>query len=406
MTQKKYFKQLFLLAKLTIILLICGDLTRKTAMFFDLNFIRYTAVVKIVLLLLYAVFFMFHLNSFLKNKIQKQILYVIIGLCGVFFLSNIFPFNYSNFNPYNTEFLAKYLFFPTTFLIFYQVLINRDMTSKLFKLYEYFFLFNLIIVFLSFLFDIEFFKSYHHPDRFGYSGLIYRPNQISYISILFILIYYYKNQILKNKNRIILFVTIGVSLLIGTKRIYLFLLLLFFFHLFRIRKNLNIKSLFIFIISASGLYFFREKITELFISKFALFIRIYEQNGLWASVLSYRNDTLAETYNDQISPNWNFFNYIFGGVDFTIIRPEMDVIDIFFYFGLCGFIAYFIFIKNVLKPLNTNNLFIRFSLITMLLIAFVSSGFFNSSNIPFIFFIALFYLNELTLKSKNTSLSI
>jgi len=406
MTKKKHIKQLFFLAKLTITLLIFGDLARKTAMYFDFSFIRYTAVVKILLLLIYFIFFIFHLNSFLKNKTQKHILYVIIGLCGLFFLSNIFPFNYSKFNPYNTEFLLKYLFFPTTFLIFYQVFINEGMTTKLFKIYEYFFLFNLLIIFISFLFDINFFKSYHHPDRFGYSGLIYRPNQISYISILFILIYYYKNQILKNKNRILLFVTIGVSLLIGTKRIYLFLLLLFFFHLFRIRKTLNIKSLFIFIISASGLYFFREKITELFISKFALFIRIYDQNGLWASVLSYRNDTLSETYNDQISPNWNFFNYIFGGVDFTIIRPEMDVIDIFFFFGLCGFIAYFIFIKNVIKPLNTKNDFLRFSLITMLLIAFVSSGFFNSSNIPFIFFIALFYLNELTLKSKNTSLSI
>ena len=144
MTKKKYIKQLFFLAKLTITLLIFGDLARKTAMYFDFSFIRYTAVVKILLLLIYFIFFIFHLNSFLKNKTQKHILYVIIGLCGLFFLSNIFPFNYSKFNPYNTEFLLKYLFFPTTFLIFYQVFINEGMTTKLFKIYEYFFLFNLL----------------------------------------------------------------------------------------------------------------------------------------------------------------------------------------------------------------------------------------------------------------------
>ena len=406
MTKKKYFKQLFLLAKLTIILLIFGDLARKTAMYFDLNFIRYTAVVKILLLIFYAVFFIFHFNSFLKNKLQKQILYVIIGLCGLFLLSNVFPFNYTNFNPYNTEFLAKYLFFPITFLTFYQVLIKPELNSKLFKYYEYFFLFNLIIIFISFLFNIEFFKSYHHPDRFGFSGFIYRTNQISYVSIIFILIYYYKSQILKRKANLLLFATILVSLLVGTKRIYFFLILLFFFHLFRIRKTFNIKTFFIVIFSTVGIYFLRGKIVDLFISKFAVFIRIYDQKGFLASLLSYRNNLLAETYNEQILPNWKFFNYIFGGSDFTIIRPEMDVIDLYFFFGLIGIILYIIFIKNILKPLNTKNQFMRFTLVTILLIAFVSSGFFNSSNIPFVFFFSLFYLNELTLNKKNNILSI
>ena len=84
----------------------------------------------------------------------------------------------------------------------------------------------------------------------------------------------------------------------------------------------------------------------------------------------------------------------------------MDIIDIFFFFGLCGLIVYFKFIKNILKSLNTNNLFIKFSLITIALIAFVSSGFFNSSNIPFVFFIALFYLNQLTLNSSNNTSNI
>ena len=77
MTKKKYIKQLFFLAKLTIILLIFGDLARKTAMFFGFSFIRYTAVVKILLLLIYFIFFILHLDSFLKNKIQRNIGYVI-----------------------------------------------------------------------------------------------------------------------------------------------------------------------------------------------------------------------------------------------------------------------------------------------------------------------------------------
>ena len=222
---------------------------------------------------------------------------------------------------------------------------------------------------------------------------------------MFILIYYYKNQILKHKNHLIFFATLGVSLLIGTKRIYFFLALLFLFHLYRVRKRFNLKSLLLVITTIAIGFIFKSKLTDLFMSKFGIFVQVYHKKGLLASILSYRDTTLTKTINDVVLPHWDFFNVFVGGIDYNIIRPEMDIFDLFFFFGLLGLMLYFLFSKTVYKTLNFRNRFIKITLIIILLIAFISSGFFNSTNIPFIFFIALYYLNELTIENKKSSLN-
>ncbi|WP_340076188.1 O-antigen ligase family protein [Leptobacterium sp. I13] len=397
MRREKTIINLHFIAILTISLLIFGDLARKIAVYFEFEFTRYTAAVKLFLLLVYFIFFLSKLNEFFRNKIQRHIFFIILALIFLFFLSNASPFNNKPFNPYNIEHLTKYLFFPITFFVFYKAFQSRKFVKNIFIYYQYFFLANLIVIALSFIFDIQIFRSYYNLERFGYSGLINRPNQISYITISFILIYYYETIVLKRKKLFYLLGTILVSLLFGTKRIYFFLIIMLTFHITTITREMKVKNLIALFFGIIGAFLFRDIFYNLFESKFGIFIDIYQKKGFLSSIMSFRNETLTKTINEQIVPNWEVFNIFIGGADFTKIRPEMDLFDLFFFFGLIGMGLYFLFLKNFVSTLNIKSCYLKYTLLVCFFISFMSSGFLNSANIPFIFLINIYYLNQLTL---------
>ena len=400
MNDSRYLNQLFILGKVTIIILILGDLLRKIALSFHLEFNKYTAATKVLLLLFYFIFLLISFKFYVKDKICSKLFLLIISLIVIFVLSNISPLNKDGFNPKNLEYLVRYLFFPLTFFLFLPLFKDITRVKSLFRFYEWFFIINLILIIISFFFDLSFFKSYPNPNRFGFSGIINRTNQISYIIILFILIYYYKYAHLKVKNNLKLYLTILTSILIGTKKIYFFLILLGIYHLYYFRKTILKKAFLSLTLLALLVLILRNKLFTLFKAKFGIFIDIYENNGLLTSFLTYRDELLLETYETLIQNKWRFYNLFIGGADYTIIRSQMDVFDLFFFFGALGLLIYYNLINFFIKTMNNMNTYLVLSLWMIFAISFLTSGFLISVNVPFVFFISIFYLNSLTKKSN------
>ncbi|WP_431157037.1 hypothetical protein [Winogradskyella poriferorum] len=291
------------------------------------------------------------------------------------------------------------MFFPITIITFYVIHDKKELNVKLFKLYEIFFLLNASLIVISFLFDIDVLKSYPNPRRPGYSGLFNRPNQLSYITIVMIAIYYYKASFLKLKyDYYKLIFLIVVALLGGTKRIYFFLIILLIYHVCNNLRTIYRQVLLVFIALLTLTYFLWDKLYLFIENKLELFVQIYNERGFLSALLSYRNDRLSATWNDQILVDWNILNVFVGGCDFTIERPEMDLIDIFFYFGLIGLVVYMLFFKTTLNAIKLKNNYLLFFITLIFFISALTSGFLNSTNIPFVFMIGVFYLNNISQK--------
>ena len=212
----------------SIIIFVIGDILRKVAIYHNLEFIRYTAISKSIVLVLYIIVLIVFFKSYYSYKTTRKIIYSIIILCAVYFLGQLClndnDLGLNLFNKNNLIF-SRYIYWPFTILVFYPLLTSTKFVNKQFKLYEYFFLFNAVLIILSLIFSFTLFKTYFNPQRFGYMGVFNTHNQASYAFILFILYYYY-NGIFKKENTLKLLFVILVSLLIGTKKIYLFLILL------------------------------------------------------------------------------------------------------------------------------------------------------------------------------------
>jgi len=89
-------------------------------------------------------------------------------------------------------------------------------------------------------------------------------------------------------------------------------------------------------------------------------------------------------------------NYIFGGGRFHIIRTEMDYIDTYLFFGVCGPIVYFYIFKNFLFNFKPKNALILLFMIVIVILGCFSSGVIFSANfaLPLIVFMTYYYFES------------
>lgn len=400
------FKNLNRLLLATIVIFVLGDLLRKFALYTELSFVRYTAISKFIVLFLYLIIILNYFNYYYKNEITRKI----SGLIAVFFCSYIIgQLSLKNtldiFNIYNKNILIlfRYLFWPFTILVFWPLLANADSFKKEhLKLVNTLFFINVIIIFISFLFNIEFFRTYNNPDRFGFMGFFNTHNQASYYFIIIILYHYYQgifNQQVVLKNIWVLLFYIATALLIGTKKIYLFLLMLGLFHVYHKQcwKSKKFYILFTVFVTLCVLGF--EQIKAVFFSKFRDFVNIYNSKGLLSSLTSFRSDLLIETYNNTVKLNWTGLNYIFGGPRFFESRVEFGIIDLYLFFGLLGLFGFYFLFKYLYELTNYNKYYIFF-LSVLILLDVLASGFLSSANQPILFIIiTAFFIQEQNIKN-------
>jgi hypothetical protein len=319
---RTFHSSLFILYSIAIGIFFLGDVFRKVAIYLEYEFTRYSTVSKIIVLGFFLIFFMLNFKKYLKEENSKTVLIGIIILACAFIIGQI---NLSNdvLQPLNfflnIEYFAKYLYFPITILLFSSLKPKIEYIKKIIVLFELIFLINSIFILIGFCFELNVFSTYG-AGRFGYIGIFSRSGQASYFFIMFILFYYgilinEQTKIKINTFKLVFIITISV--LVGTKRIYFFLILLLL-HFFFTQKAYKRSASYIFLgITVLIGFFFKQNLIDAFYKVFSLFKKIYFEDGFLSSFTSHRSDLFYNTLNEFVLKNWSFTNYIFGGPIFS-----------------------------------------------------------------------------------------
>ena len=252
---------------------------------------------------------------------------------------------------------------------------------------------NVGLMFLGFIFDINLFKSYPNTARFGYNGILPIQGVGTFFYAFLILISFFKAYLEKNNWTLwtyFLIILIG-SILLGTKASYLFTMLFLVGLLFLYTKN----KVFIFtFFSAVVLFiavFFKDIIIKM-ITFQNIGKDIYEEKGVFTFLMSKR-DLLFQKALAHINKEWTVVNYFVGGLNFKAIRVELELIDIFLFFGILGVIVYCWMIKSFFY-IKGNPLY-NYFLVLVLFISMLTGNLFSSITNTLFFVITFSFLQDL-----------
>ncbi len=229
--------------------------------------------------------------------------------------------------------MARYTY-PFLWMIFFSLLSSKQLINSQIGFRVVLFV-NTLLIITGYVFNISLFASY--TNRFGYDGVFYLANDASAFYFLGLALIY--NRFLSNRDWVnvleLIFVLIGI-LMLGTKTAYLFLILFSVYHICISKKYLQsalVITLTLTIIFVSGIFNF--------------FLDLANSTSIGSSVFSFRN----ELVNSRIVPlikDWFIINYLFGGCNYLDTYVQMDIIDVFIFFGIVGGSLYLgVFLKEV-----------------------------------------------------------
>ncbi len=336
----------------------------------------------------FEIIFLFYALLYLtKSKIHllfSIILFILFFLTGQYFLtlSGLHIHFWENFNS-----LFKYLFPIILFLPAKDIIDCKKGTEKIWKVYKWVLIINSIFIIVGLIFSIEFFRTYKGPWRFGYNGLIFAQNESSYIFIFAITTLYYR-RFYKNIKEKLFWLILASSFLVGTKAVYLYLVLLLIFHfLQRVSFKKFIST--VLLLGISGYLVFFSLINKIILNAWEVFNYSYQKFGLLAAILSGRNFFIQQKLIPLVSTKWSFINFIIGGHDMKTYYIEMGLIDLFLFFGLLGGLLYLYIFFKMLNFVQFEYKFKLFFTLSLLGIIALSGHFFESgiATIHFIFFI-------------------
>lgn len=352
---------------LVIGLLVSDFITSMAYKSSFLNFYRYSGAFKLIFEAIMVAVIIFNFKKI--SKLHK----VLITLVLVFIVSQFITYstNYDfiyHFSIGNIYFLNRYLYI-FIFILFLNII--KPPKYSFVKAYNYLeivLFINCFIMFIGILFEVDMFKSYERSARFGFSGLFSKPEEAGYIYCIAIIYNYYywiiKHQ-KQNLLKTILFIT--TVLLLGQKKMFLFIGLLLCIHLM---FHVKYKKIFRVVIPFFSVLviIFNKTIVSYLISFSPFWTRIYKERGLLSAITSKRSELLVDALL-YIKSHWNFANFVFGGIDFHKYKVEFEVFDLYILLGIFGLALYFFLIKNYFFK-NTDNLIKK-----LLLILFLTSFF-------------------------------
>ena len=284
-----------------------------------------------------------------QNVVLTSFIFFIFFCIGQCFITHPFSFN------------ALIVFSKLIFTIFLISLIEASECSGkinqfFIPTFEWILFLNSLFILFSFFLDFQPAKTYT-GDRFGFNGFFSSSSSGSYFYGIYILSFL-MTPIQKQKNHFKSAVIFLSCFFIGTKFIFLTLLfaLLHFCY-----SNFLIKY-------KRGIYYF------LVISFVCTLFIITETDiniiTLFSKLISYRDILCIQKTLPYVKNNWGFINYLFGGVSNFDLRSQMELFDVFLFFGIVGGLFYFYsFYQRLLKN----------SKLTIILI-FLSTGFLISGN--------------------------
>lgn len=395
----------FLLYAFLMLICFLGDIIRRIAYHLNWEFTRYSTASKIIFILVSSIYLIYQFSKYRIPKIKKVIIQKIFFLIIIFLIGHFVFDNSENSlktTIVNIEFLGKYLFFPYLLLLFMDLFSDKTSILKLINIFEILFFINIVVMITGSIFEIQVFKTYFYGNRFGYKGIYSMSSQTTIYFIL--MMFYYTYRLLEKYDKWVLFklfFVISTSLLIGTKTVYFFLVLLCFYYLIFLKGYKRIETLKIGIPLLTTFIAFVLIFKNQILKTANLFYEIYVQKGFFSSFTSYRSDLLITIYEDTISKQWTLGNIIFGGLDFSEMRSEMGFIDLYLFFGILGFFIYLSFYKFILR-FDFKKSFFCFFLLSSILIVFFTDKMIFEPNIPILLFLicSYFFKNDYTVNGK------
>lgn len=345
--------------------------------FWDADFIIQKAV-KIICL----AFMLIHIFLNSREKVFWLTTMIAIFVAGQFFLPE-------SFNLLPIVGFGRYFFFLVIVLFFHSLdKITNHESLKIYNLWEKILWLNSTLILFGFLFSLEIFKSYD-GHRWGYNGLMMASVNSSYfyISSFIYFLIRYKDSFFKKK---IFWYTVISGLFIGTKSVYLGFVILSLIGFY----NLNLKTKIKLALTTSLV--FVGIIVMYFLFTNDIFSKIVEREGWMSAILSLRNNLFIDVSIPYINENWKAIHYLFGGLSNPFVRPQLELIDLFLYFGIIGSLIFlFIFIKYYFD--FTVHRFQIACLLVLLLTPLITGNFFYNASAP----IYLIFLKLSIIKNSN-----
>jgi len=278
-------------------------------------------------------------------------------------------------NPFQTEIIIEFgkFLYLILLLIFFNVYpLNKAQKNKLFLCFEMILVFNSLLILLGYFFDIGVFKTYE-GNRFGFDGFLITSATGSYVYIigLFFILLKYRYRLFYTPTN---YIVVLSAFLVGTKALYIFIFGAACVYIFWFLKG---KFKIILISLIGGIFIFN---IYYFFFVLGIFNDIRQSDGLLSAVMSYRDQLLIEKTMPFIKYNWQGLNYFFGGISDLSTKSQIDIIDIFYCFGILGGILYLYVFLKLFLTFKTNHYMISL-LCLMLLIVFFAGNFFSYASV-------------------------
>lgn len=310
------------------------------------------------------------------GKIRKVVYRVYISLFVLVIISLFNNFMYDIGFKYVLKYSCFFFFAP----MFFMKVEDKSWIKSVSNTLKCIVYINLFFILCGLVTDLQFYQTYY--GRFGYNGLLLTAMQSTYfyISAIFIAI--------KAKDKLFLVVSIISSLLVGTKILLGFLVLIGFYLALVKIKNTKLRiSVLIALLSVFIIIFF------VFFNQ-KIFQDIIINKGVLTAVFSHRNNLLISTWNNLSDIN---FNIISGGINLENYRVEMGIIDVLMYFGVLGLIVFFVFFGFLKNSFVKSNLSLFYFVVVLVFL--VVGG--NFLYYPINCFIFLVTLKLLSIKEEN-----
>lgn len=351
-------------------------------------FFRYGALVKTLFIFVIIFFYLKEVKTKINNVFIKW------GFCLILlFIINQYTIEEKitsrDFN-FNIHYFFRSLY-PFAFLTFFFSYNDLEVIHKWIRVFKFFIILNSILIIIGFLIEIPVFKTYYHSSRFGYQGLLLYHSESGYIYFMSLALFYSLYKKCKSKINALLCILIMVCmLLIGTKKaLFLFLLFLIYI-IYDNRKSWNVKSIFfVFFATFFATFYIKDYLFNIIKITYSTLFNVYQKEGLLTTFFSYRNEAVSERIIPFFNEYWGKINYLIGGPAFRTFRVEMEVFDVFIFFGFSGLIIYFLFINKLIREFYSMEGVIM--TIGILFAACFSGNFLASINVFLIYIFILKY---------------
>lgn len=374
MLKKLLGKFQFFFVSVILILFYCSEGLNKIIKYSSIEPINASRAIKFIVLIALVVGLVY--------KKPRIILHIIL-LFTFFYLGQYVLVDH--FNSSVVTLFFKYIFALLLYLYFNTYILSEKQKKALYHTFEIVVIANCIFIISGFIFDIDFFQTYK-GNRFGFNGLFVASATGSYVNIIALIYFVIKDKkaVYKNYKAILL---ILAMMLIGTKSVYISLFLIALFYVWYYFDS-SLKK--IILISLFGLLFV---LSYLFFYSFGVFNEIRQERGVISSVLSFRNELLLKRTLPFINEQWQFVNYLFGGLSNLSTRAQLGFIDAYYFFGLIGGTYFFLLYYKSYFTFYTKKKDV-YLFIILIIIIFLSGNFFANTSLPLYLLIIKLLLEE------------